>query len=46
LKVADAVTITASRYNPNLVGLVFMIKGLLPGSHPTKQRVTVEVVVG
>lgn len=46
LKVDDEVTITASRDNPNLVGLVFTVKGILPASHPTKQRVTVEVVVG
>jgi hypothetical protein len=45
LQVDDTVVITASSMNPGLPGLVFTVSSLLPGSHITKQRVTVTSVV-
>lgn len=46
LLVNDRVTFTASTYNPALVGVVFTVTGLLPGSHQTSQKVSVQSVVG
>lgn len=46
LLVDDQVVFTASEFNPNLVGLVFHVTGLLPGSHQTAQRVSMQSVVG
>jgi hypothetical protein len=45
LLVNDRVTVTASTYNPALVGVVFMVTGLLPGSHQTSQKVSIQSVV-
>lgn len=46
LLVNDRVTFTASTYNPALVGVVFTVMGLLPGSHQTSQKVSIQSVVG
>jgi len=46
LQIRDVVRFTASRFNPALVGAVYIVTSLLPVSHPTRQRVTVEAVVG
>lgn len=45
LLVSDRVTFTASTYNPALVGVVFTVTGLLPGSHQTSQKVSIQSVV-
>lgn len=45
LLVNDRVTVTASTYNPALVGVVFTVTGLLPGSHQTSQKVSIQSVV-
>lgn len=45
LEIKDRVMFAASEFNPNLVGMVYTVTGLLPGSQPTKQRVTVEAVI-
>lgn len=46
LLVNDRVTFLSSAYNPALVGVVFTVTGLLPGSHQTSQKVSVQAVVG
>jgi hypothetical protein len=45
LLVNDRVTFTASTYNPALVGVVSVVMGLLPGSHQTSQKVSIQSVV-
>lgn len=46
IDVADDILFLTSRYNHALVGRHFTVTGLLPGSQITKQRVSVEAVVG
>ncbi len=46
LDVNDDIVFLTSRYNQALVGRHFTVTGLLPGSQITKQRVSVEAVVG
>ena len=44
--VDDLVTVTASTFTPNLVGMVFRVTGLMPGSHQVAQHVQIETVTG
>jgi hypothetical protein len=44
--VNDRVTFLSSAFNPALVGVVFTVTGLLPGSHQTSQKVSIQSVVG
>lgn len=46
LLIGDRVLFTASEFNPTLVGVVFTVTGLLPGSHHTSQQVAMQSVVG
>lgn len=45
LLVNDRVTFLSSTFNPALVGVVFSVTGLLPGSHQTSQKVSIQSVV-
>jgi hypothetical protein len=45
LETEDIILITASMMNPGLAGMEFHVTGLLPGSHITKQRVSVQAVI-
>lgn len=43
--VADTVVVTASQFNPHLVGAEFAISSLLPASWVTKQRAALVAVI-
>lgn len=45
LTVTDTVIITASEFNPALVGMEFTISSLLPASWVTKQRAALSAVI-